>query len=78
MIELTRQREAAGLTRTELGRLALMHPARVGQIENGRVVPPRNSVELHRLSQALNFYPSDPADLLKPVEKPAPAEAATA
>ena len=66
MIELTRQREAVNWTRTELGRRARMHPARVGQIENGRVVPPADSVELRRLSEALHFT-GEPEDLLREV-----------
>jgi transcriptional regulator with XRE-family HTH domain len=64
MLELTRQREAAGWTRTELGRRARIHPARVGQIENGRVRPPADSVELRRLVRALRFR-GEPGDLLE-------------
>jgi transcriptional regulator with XRE-family HTH domain len=67
MLEVTRQREAAGWTRMELGRRARLHPARVGQIENGRVHPPANSVELKRLARTLCFK-GDPNDLLKEVE----------
>jgi transcriptional regulator with XRE-family HTH domain len=67
MLELTRRREAAGWTRMELGRRALLHPARVGQIENGRVRPPADSVELLRLAKALR-YAGDPKDLLDEVE----------
>jgi hypothetical protein len=39
----------------ELGRRAYIHPARVGQIEAGRVRPPDGSVELQRLAEALRF-----------------------
>ena len=61
-----------------VGQRANMHPARVGQIINGRVVPPYGSVELLRLAEALD-YRGDPGDLLMPVEEPAePAETATA
>jgi hypothetical protein len=67
----------SGGTNTAVGRRANMHPARVGQIINGRVVPPRNSVELVRLAIALEYH-GDPNDLLDPVDEPAPAEAARA
>jgi transcriptional regulator with XRE-family HTH domain len=67
MLELTRQREAATWTKMELGRRARLHPARVGQIENGRVRPPADSVELQRLAKALQ-YGADPKDLLEEVE----------
>jgi transcriptional regulator with XRE-family HTH domain len=64
MLELTCRREAAGWTRMELGRRARIHPARVGQIENGRVRPPADSVELRRLARALRFG-GVPKDLLE-------------
>jgi transcriptional regulator with XRE-family HTH domain len=67
MLEVTRQREAAGWTRMDLGYRAGLHPARVGQIENGRVRPPADSVELQRLAKALR-YAGDPKDLLDEVE----------
>ena len=60
-----------------IGQRAKLHPARVGQIRNGRVVPPCGSVELLRLAQALDYH-GDPADLVMPVEEPDPAETATA
>jgi len=60
-IELTRQREARGWTKRELGARADLHPSRVGVIENGRVVP--YDVELARLAHALGFT-GDPHDLL--------------
>ena len=63
---LTKRRQEMGLTRTEIGRLALVHPARVGQIELGRVVPPPSSVELARLARALRFS-GNPASLLDEV-----------
>jgi transcriptional regulator with XRE-family HTH domain len=66
-IELTRRREARGWTKGELGRRARIDPARTGQIENGRVVPPPGSVELIRLARALD-YPGDPAELLEPAD----------
>ena len=62
----------ANLTNTAVGQRANMHPARVGQILNGRVIPPRNSVELVRLAHALE-YDGDPADLLAPADECAKA-----
>ena len=64
-IELTKQREAKGWTKRELGAVSNLHPARVGVIENGRVVP--YDVELLRLARALNWQ-GDPRDLLKSAE----------
>ncbi len=63
MLELTVQRQAAGWTRMELGFRARLHPVRVGQIENGRVRPRADSVELQRLASALQ-YQGEPEDLL--------------
>jgi transcriptional regulator with XRE-family HTH domain len=63
MLRLAQERKAAGWTKMELGRRAYIHPARVGQIENGRVRPPADSVELQRLATALH-YEGDPKDLL--------------
>ena len=65
MIELTRQREALGWTRRELGARADLHPNRVGQIESERVRP--YSVELERLAHALR-YDGDAGTLLERVE----------
>ena len=70
MIELTRQREAFGWTKRELGARAELHPARVGTIENKRVSP--YPVELERLARALGYY-GDPADLVREVEVHEPA-----
>ncbi len=64
-VRLTKEREAAGLTRTRLGALASVHPARVGQAENGRVRP--YPVELARLAAALQ-YDADPETLLEVVD----------
>jgi len=69
VIELTRQREAFGWTKRELGQRADLHPARVGSIENGRVKP--YDVELGRLARALGYH-GDPADLVREVEVNAP------
>lgn len=65
MLMLTKVREAAGLTRARLGAEAHVHPARVGQIENRRVVP--YDVELARIAAALHFT-GDPAVLLEAVD----------
>jgi len=67
---ITREREARGWSRTELGRQARIHPARVGQAENGRVVP--YDVELQRLADAL-AWAGDPAALLEEVDGDVPA-----
>ena len=55
------------LTRAELGSRARIHPARVGQLENGRAVPPADSVELRRLAEAL-AWEGDPVALLEEVD----------
>jgi len=67
MNRLSKEREARGWTRTELGQRADIHPARVGQIERGRAVPPSESVELKRLARALGWR-GEPALLLEEVD----------
>ena len=62
---LTREREARGWSRAELGRQARLHPARVGQGENGRAV--LYDVELARLAAALDFS-GEPSELLEEVD----------
>jgi transcriptional regulator with XRE-family HTH domain len=64
VVRLTREREAAGLTRARLGADANIHPARVGQFENQRAVP--YPVELARIAAVLHFE-GDPDDLLEVV-----------
>jgi ribosome-binding protein aMBF1 (putative translation factor) len=64
MLKLTVERETRDWSRTELGRRARIHPARVGQAERGRVVP--YPVELARLAKALGWA-GDPAALLDEV-----------
>jgi transcriptional regulator with XRE-family HTH domain len=64
---LTTLREARDETRAALGARADVHPARVGQFENGRAVPPADSVELRRLAEALGWK-GDPAALLEEVD----------
>ena len=59
---LTHERKALGWSKSELGRQARLHPARVGQGENGRAV--LYDVELARLAEALGWT-GDPAELLE-------------
>ena len=66
MKRITRERLARGWTKTELGRQARLHPARVGTIENGRVVP--YEVELRRLAKALHWQ-GDAALLIDEAEE---------
>lgn len=68
---ITREREARGWSRTELGRLAHIHPARVGQAENGWVIP--YPAERLRLAQALGFH-GDPLELFSEAEETAAPE----
>ena len=69
MIKLTKERESFKWTRRELGARADLHPARVGVIENGHVVP--YGVELDRLARALGWH-DDPAALLEEVDDARP------
>lgn len=62
---LTRERKARGWSKSELGRQARLHPARVGQGENGRSI--LYDVELKRLAAALGFE-GDPLELLDDVD----------
>ena len=66
MIELTKQRERAGITKMELSRRSNVHPSRVTAIELQRATPRGDGAELVRLARALDFS-GDPADLLAPV-----------
>ena len=61
---LTEQRRAHGWSKSELGRRARLHPARVGQAENGRAI--LYDVELGRLAAALEWQ-GDPLALLSEV-----------
>ena len=58
---ITSERMQHRWSRAELGRQARVHPARVGQIESGRVVP--YDRELARIAAALEWE-SDPRVLL--------------
>ena len=62
---LTRERVARGWSKAKTGRKSELHPARVGQAENGRAV--LYDVELQRLAEALGWS-GDPRDLLKDVD----------
>jgi hypothetical protein len=50
-----------------LGGRAGVHPARIGQFENGRAIPPADSVELRRLADALGWE-GEPVSLLDEVD----------
>lgn len=43
--ELKRRREALGISRAELARVAKLHPSTVGQIETGRLTPYPGQIE---------------------------------
>jgi transcriptional regulator with XRE-family HTH domain len=75
MIELTRRRETCGLSKQRLSFVSQVPATTIGQIESGRFTP--YAPQLNRLAVALGFA-GDPADLLKPVEDSASAEAASA
>ncbi len=64
MLRITQLRTERALTRTKLGALADVHPARVGQIENDRVRP--YPPELGRLARALGWQ-GEPEQLLEEV-----------
>ena len=70
MRTITKEREAAALTRFGLGSASRIHPARIGQIERGMAMP--YPVELERLAAALSWT-GDPADLLKDDADESPA-----
>lgn len=66
MIRLTEIRRDKGLNKTQLGQLATVHPAQIGQIESGRMVP--YPPTLKRIAEALSWE-GNPEDLLKEVEE---------
>jgi ribosome-binding protein aMBF1 (putative translation factor) len=68
VIELTRQRQIAGITKMELSRRSNVHPSRVTAIELQRAIPRRDGAELIRLATALGFH-GDAAELLDPVDE---------
>lgn len=65
MKRITILRSRKGWSRAELGRRSRIHPARIGQAENGRVVP--YPVEMARIAHALEWT-DDSADLLQEVD----------
>jgi predicted transcriptional regulator len=65
MKQITRRRKELGLNKTQLAREALLHPSRVGVIENGWAVP--YPVELTRLAEALEWE-GEPGALLEEVD----------
>lgn len=67
MKRLAQLREAAGLTRMQLGAKAAIHPSHVGAIENGRQVPRGDGAQLRRLADALGWE-GEPAALLDEVK----------
>jgi transcriptional regulator with XRE-family HTH domain len=68
MLMIQKLREDKRLTRSALARLALMHAATVGQIENRYIGKPYAS-QLKKLAVALEFG-GDPRELLVEIEKP--------
>lgn len=60
-IVLTREREAQGMSRSELARRAALNASTVGQIEAGRFIPYPG--QLAKLAAALG-YEGDPKTLL--------------
>jgi transcriptional regulator with XRE-family HTH domain len=66
LLMMTRRREERELTRTKLGALSEVHPARVGQIENQRVRP--YPPELQRIAAALDWPAARAEELLEEVE----------
>jgi len=62
---ITQERESKNWTRAKLGAESDLHPAGVGQIESGRVIP--EPVQLARLAKALGWE-GDPAALLEEVQ----------
>lgn len=68
MIRLQDERERRRLSRCELARLAGVDNGRLGQMEAGRMRPPRHGVELLRLAVALGLPVAAAGSLLDPAE----------
>lgn len=68
MLRLQVERERHGLTRKQLAERALLSNSRVGAFENGRAVPPRDSVELRRIAHALGVPVAEAGWLLDEVD----------
>ena len=62
-------REARGWSKAELARRAGMHPATVGSIENGRLVP--YPVQIEKLASALEISAESLAERAAPDAAPA-------
>lgn len=60
-------RQKAGLSGFELAQLSSVNPSDVSAIEHGRRVPPRDSITLRRLADALGFD-GEPGTLLDEVD----------
>ena len=65
VIELTRRREARGLSKQQLSFASRVPATTIGQVESGRFRP--YEPQLRRLAAALDFD-GEPADLLRSVE----------
>lgn len=65
MLKIQKLREAKGLSRSALARIALMHAATVGQIESRYIGRPYQS-QLKKLAGALEFA-GDSEELLQEV-----------
>ena len=63
---IAKLRTERGLTRARLGAISEVHPARVGQIESGRVIP--YAPELGRIARALRWQ-GEPRRLLEEAEE---------
>ena len=66
MLRIQKLREAKGLSRSALARIALMHAATVGQIESRYIGRPYQS-QLEKLAGALEFK-GETKELLEEVE----------
>lgn len=63
MRRLQQLRQDQALSRTQLSYVARVYGSLVGQIELGRLTPPRDSVVLKRITAALD-YSGEPDELL--------------
>lgn len=66
MKRLRKLRRERGLSATQLGFDARVHPATISQLELGRLVPPPTAPALARLARALGWR-GEPAALLDDV-----------
>ena len=75
MRRLEYERIRKGVARTKLSAKAKLSRGRVGQIEMGRVTPPRDSKELQRLARALGLHVKAAPELIEVVSEAEEAEA---